>query len=69
MEGFREVIETAKIAKGKTIRDFDTWNYGDAKFDVSVTFNQQKTAVVAIECYTSEPSGECPLIESISPVT
>jgi hypothetical protein len=62
------VIETAKIAKGKTIKRFRHMDYGDAKFDVSVTFNQQKTAVVAIECYTSEPSGKCPLIESISPV-
>jgi hypothetical protein len=66
MEGFREVIETAKIPKGKTINDYDTWNYGDAKFNVSVTFDQQKTAVVAIECYTSEPSGKCPLIESVN---
>jgi hypothetical protein len=61
MEGFREVIEAAKIPKGKTISDYDTWNYGDAKFNVSVTFDQQKTAVVAIERYTSEPSGKCPL--------
>jgi hypothetical protein len=66
MEGFREVIETAKIPKGKTINDYDTWNYGDAKFNVAVTFNTQKTAVVAIECYTSEPSGKCPLIDSIN---
>jgi hypothetical protein len=66
MEGFREVIDSAKIPKGKTIKDYDTWNYGDAKFNVSVTFNQQNTAVVAIECYASEPSGKCPVIESIN---
>jgi hypothetical protein len=48
--GFQPIIETKNLEKGKLVQDYRVWSY------------EQKTAVVAIDCYSSDRQGRCPSI-------
>lgn len=66
MEGFRAIIATDSIEKGKSIRDYDEWTYTEGNTNLYITFNKERTVVVSIKCYASAPSGRCPTIENIN---
>jgi hypothetical protein len=66
MAGWQEVIEIQKIPKGKSFRDYTDWAWKRPNGHIDITFNPEKTAAVAIECYSSDKLGRCPAIEGIA---
>jgi hypothetical protein len=64
-KGSFQVIETKNLEKGKTVKDYLNWSYGDNQENINVEFDdRQKVAV--IQCYSAEKSGRCPPIEGIT---
>jgi hypothetical protein len=48
--GSQPVIETDKLEKGKTVRDYGQWAYEGNHSRVDITFNPEKTAIIAVQC-------------------
>lgn len=65
-EGFQEIIEVKKIEKGKTINDFRDWSWDDGNSRIDVTFDPEKTKVIAVQCYSGDKLSRCPAIEGIA---
>jgi hypothetical protein len=65
LKGSRPTIEKDKLEKGKQVRDYDDWAYNGDYSRINVTFNMKKTAVTAIQCYSSDKLSRCPPILGI----
>jgi hypothetical protein len=63
--GFQPIIETKNLEKGKLIQDYRVWSYEQSSKHIDVTFNLEKTAVVAIGCYSIDRQGRCPSIGGV----
>jgi hypothetical protein len=63
--GWQEMIEVGKIEKGKTFRDYRDWSWTERSSRIDVTFNPEKTAVIAVQCYSTDRQSSCPFIEGV----
>jgi hypothetical protein len=63
--GFQPIIETKNLEEGKVIQDYRVWSYEQRSNHIDVTFNAEKTAVVAIVCYSTDRQGRCPSIGGV----
>jgi hypothetical protein len=63
--GFQPIIETRNLEKGKVVQDYRVWSYEQSSNHIDVTFNPEKTAVVAIACYSIDRQGRCPSIGGV----
>jgi hypothetical protein len=61
-KGFQPTFETEKLEKGKNVRDYRAWAYNGDHSRIDVTFNKEKTAVIVIQCYSSDKLSRCPPI-------
>jgi hypothetical protein len=59
------VIETGKLEKGKSIRDYHHWSYHDEYRNIDIAFNDTRTAVTAIRCFSNDKLGRCPAIAGL----
>lgn len=64
-KGFYRVVATKEIEAGKSVRDFRYWSYALPYRNLNVRFNNERTAVVAIHCYSEDRLGRCPSIAGI----
>ena len=58
-------IKTEKLEKGKKVTDFKHWEFGQYKSRIDVEFNNERTAVVTIQCYSEDKFARCPPIGSL----
>jgi hypothetical protein len=65
-KGWQEIIEIKNIEKGKTINDFNEWSWDEGKSRIDVTFNPEKTKVIAVQCFSTDKLRRCPAIEGIT---
>jgi hypothetical protein len=63
--GFQPIIETKNLEKGKLVQDYRVWSYEQSSNRIDVTFNPEKTAVVAIACYSIDRQRRCPSIVGV----
>jgi hypothetical protein len=63
--GFQPIIETKNLEKGKLVQDYREWSYEQSSNRIDVTFNPEKTAVVAIDCYSNDRQRRCPSIGGV----
>jgi hypothetical protein len=63
--GFQPIIETKNLENGKLVQDYRVWSYEQSSNHIDVTFNPEKTAVVAIACYSIDRQGRCPSIGGV----
>jgi hypothetical protein len=63
--GFQPIIETKNLEKGKLVQDYQVWSYEQSSNRIDVTFNPEKTAVVAIDCYSIDRQRRCPSIGGV----
>ncbi|WP_018459708.1 hypothetical protein [Bradyrhizobium sp. WSM4349] len=62
--GWQQLIEVEKIEKGKTVRDFQDWTWGENGSRIDVAFDPAtRSRVIAVECYSSDKRSRCPPIE------
>jgi len=63
---FAAYISTDKLKPGKSVDDYRQWWY-ERSHDgsISVTFNPEKTAVIAIECLSLDLIGRCPSLAQV----
>jgi hypothetical protein len=62
MKGSRPTFETEKLEKGKLVRDYTEWAYDVDHSRIDVDFNNEKTAVISIKCYSMDKLYRCPPI-------
>jgi hypothetical protein len=60
------VISTKDLENGKRAQDYRDWQYEYSTSRLDITFNPEKTAVVAISCYSSDRLKRCPSIVGLS---
>jgi hypothetical protein len=60
------IIETKNLESGKRPQDYRDWSYSDSSTRIDVTFNAERTAVVAIACYSNDRQGRCPSIGGVT---
>jgi hypothetical protein len=60
--GFQPIVETKNLEKGKVVKDYRVWSYEQSSNHIDVTFNPEKTAVVAIACYSIDRQGRRPSV-------
>jgi hypothetical protein len=65
-EGWQRLIDTTKLEKGKTIQDYGEWSYSLPSGRIDVTFSTDKTAVIAIQCFSSDRLSRCPTLAGIT---
>jgi hypothetical protein len=65
-KGFFGVIETKNLEKGKRVTDYRDWSYNEYESNINVAFNDEKTAVVAIQCFSKDKLSRCPAIAGLS---
>jgi hypothetical protein len=65
-KGSYSIIEPKDLEKGKDVFDYQTWRYQGYQYRIEVAFNAEKTAVVAIKCYSSFPERRCPPIAGVT---
>jgi hypothetical protein len=53
------------LEKGKLVQDYRVWSYEQSSNHIDVTFNPEKTVVVAIACYSIDRQGRCPSIGGV----
>jgi hypothetical protein len=56
------VINTKDLENGKRAQDYRDWEYENGQSRIDITFNPDKTAVVAISCYSNDRLRRCPSI-------
>jgi len=61
---FMLVLDTTKLEKGKSVRDYRHWSYNGYKHSINVVFNNAG-ALVAIQCFSEDKLGRCPPIVGI----
>ena len=64
-KGFYLVVETKNLEKGKRVIDYQNWSYKEYEHNINVTFNEAKTAVVAIQCNSIDKLYRCPAIGGV----
>lgn len=65
-KGFFGVVETKSLEKGKHVTDYRDWSYNEYESNINVAFNEEKTAVTAIQCYSKDKLSRCPAIAGVS---
>jgi hypothetical protein len=65
-EGWQKLIEAANVEKGKTVKDYNEWSYQEGRNRLDVTFNKERTALIAVSCFSSDRASRCPTIEGIN---
>jgi hypothetical protein len=65
-KGWQEMTEIKNIEKGKTINDFSEWSWDAGNSRIDVTFDPERTKVIAIQCYSTDKFSRCPAIEGIT---
>jgi len=63
---FLSVIKTNELKQGKKVTDFKHWSYEQYKSNFTVVFNNERTAVVNIRCYSEDKTGRCPPIGNVN---
>lgn len=64
--GWQPVVEVKNIEKGKTVKDFQDWTWGEGGSRIDVAFDPAtRSRVIAVECYSSDKRSRCPPIEGI----
>lgn len=64
-KGFHVVLETNKLPEGKTAADYRYWSYRDNYRTIEIVFNDERNAVVAVQCYSDDKLGRCPAIAGV----
>lgn len=64
--GFLKVIKADKLEKGKKVDDYQHWSYEEYKHSIIVTFNDKRSAVIAILCTSEDKYDRCPSIGTVS---
>jgi hypothetical protein len=57
MERIFGVIETKNLKKGKRASDYRDWSYTAYGSNIIVAFNEERTAVVVIQCFSKDKAG------------
>lgn len=57
--------KTKELKQGKTVSDFKYWSYDQYKSRLDIQFNNERTAVVDIRCYSEDKFERCPSIGSV----
>jgi hypothetical protein len=64
-EGSMTKVDTKKLEKEqKQVTDFRDWSYSEYEREIVVTFNANRTAVTAIQCYSSK-TYRCPDLSGV----
>jgi hypothetical protein len=64
--GFKLVIVTKDLEKGKDVHDYQDWIYEGSLNRIEVTLNAEKTAVAVINCYSNDSQRRCPSILGVT---
>jgi hypothetical protein len=64
-KGFFTIIKTSELEKGKKVTDYKNWSYDHYKHNINVEFNNERTAVIRIQCYSEDKIARCPSIGSV----
>jgi hypothetical protein len=59
------VRETKKLPDGKTINDYRFWIYDGYYHNITVEFNNERKAVIAIRCFSSDKLSRCPALAGV----
>lgn len=65
-KGSFQVIKTGELPKGKKVTDYRYWSYDAYKHNFNVIFNDQRTAVVGIQCYSEDKLSRCSPIGNVA---
>jgi hypothetical protein len=65
-KGVFKNIKTSELKQGKKATDFKRWSYDQYKSYLLVEFNNERTALVAIRCYSEDKAARCPPVGSVS---
>ena len=60
---FRELIDVKKIPDGKTVDDYNSWQYNFYEGNLTIDFDQN--VVTTVDCYSSDKLGRCSPILSL----
>ena len=66
LKGWKIIVETKNLKKGKSIKDYVDWTYKSSSYRVSVEFDPKEKAVIAVECYSKDNWHRCPTIAGIA---
>lgn len=64
LKGFLLVLDTNKLEKGKSVRDYRHWSYKELSRSINIAFDEA-AKVAAIQCYSEDKLGRCPAIAGI----
>jgi hypothetical protein len=65
-KGWQQIIEVKNIEKGKSVMDFSDWGWNEGKSRIDITFDPDRTKVIAIQCYSADKASRCPPIAGIA---
>ena len=65
LKGWFNVIKTDKLEKDKKVTDYTAWSYDQYKHSINIVFNDKRTAVIGIHCYSEDKYGRCPSIGNV----
>lgn len=65
-KGWLKVIKTGELEKGRKATDYVYWSYNHYKYNLNIVFNEERTAVVAIQCHSEDKLFRCPSVGAIT---
>jgi len=63
-DGSMTKVDTKRLEKEKQVTDFRDWSYSEYEREIVVTFNPNRAAVTAIQCYSSK-TYRCPDLSGV----